>query len=136
MIEMLVVLSILGSLTVMALAWRSGGSSTSLARTVDAVYAAVATARAEASRLDAVVGLTFDLGKRRFGADGQDGQDIPSDLTVTVSTSGANVSTGAARLLFYPDGSSSGGRIKLSTRSREIEIEVNWVSGRAVRGGA
>lgn len=135
-IEMLVVLGILGSLTVASLSMRPAGDSTALARTADSIFAAVATARAQARRSDAVAGVTFDLARRRIALDDGETRAIPPEITITVTTSAANVTQGAVRLLFFPDGSSSGGRIKLAGRSNAVQIEVNWASGRAVRGGA
>jgi prepilin-type N-terminal cleavage/methylation domain-containing protein len=34
-----------------------------------------------------------------------------------------------ARIVFYPDGSSSGGEIHLSNNGRELEVATSWLNG-------
>lgn len=55
---------------------------------------------------------------------------LPKDLDVTILT-GAGLVRGASSgaIFFYPDGSSSGGRISLQQGEREQQIHINWLTG-------
>ena len=56
---------------------------------------------------------------------------LPEDTHMTLTTAETEQlddSSGAIR--FYPDGSSTGGRIALVRGERELRIDVNWLTGR------
>lgn len=87
------------------------------------------------ARASALAGLPaavrIDVAEKRLvGADGSVRQLSPSaDLKVTALQ--RNASAGAASIVFYPDGSASGGRILMSGASGAREVLVNWATGRA-----
>jgi general secretion pathway protein H len=63
------------------------------------------------------------------GADQRDVR-LPKGLELSV-TSAANDQTGGdiARIRFFPDGSSTGGRITLRSGQREWHVNVSWLTG-------
>jgi general secretion pathway protein H len=76
--------------------------------------------------------LALDLEKRTFtlGSEGQVHR-LPEKLELKLYTAQSEVSsdkTGAIR--FYPDGSSTGGRVTLSARERKFLVDVDWLTGR------
>jgi general secretion pathway protein H len=107
LIEMLVVLTILGLAAAIAAKALGGpdrlGDPTAAAR----IEAAIAAARAEAHRSGQAVALD------------------PNSLTAGARVVGAPFPAGD-RLLFHPDGSSSGGTLLLDERPL---LTVDWLSG-------
>lgn len=54
---------------------------------------------------------------------------IAEDIDVTVRTAKEDLQNGVAKLRFFPDGSSTGGRIKLEKKKLSQEININWLTG-------
>jgi general secretion pathway protein H len=89
---------------------------------------------AMATRRDAT--LTLDLESREFAVTGAEGtRSLPRDLEVklfTAQTEAVSERKGAIR--FYPDGSSTGGRITVAAGERKYEVDVDWLTGRVSIG--
>lgn len=89
---------------------------------------------AMATRRDAT--LTLDLDSREFAVTGAEGiRSLPKDLELklyTAQTEAASERKGAIR--FYPDGSSTGGRITVAAGERKYEVDVDWLTGRVSIG--
>ena len=87
-----------------------------------------------ATRRDAT--LTLDLEAREFRVTGTEGaRALPKDLELKLFTAQQEVATqskGAIR--FYPDGSSTGGRITVAAGERQYLIDVDWLTGRVSIG--
>jgi len=85
---------------------------------------------AMATRRDAT--LTLDLDSREFAVTGAEGtRSLPKDLELklyTAQTEAVSERKGAIR--FYPDGSSTGGRITVAAGERKYEVDVDWLTGR------
>ena len=55
---------------------------------------------------------------------------IPEDIAVTVVTAQEELSgKDAAKIRFFPDGSSTGGRVKLEQNGVNWQIDINWLTG-------
>jgi general secretion pathway protein H len=93
-----------------------------------------AQSTAMATRRDAL--LTIDLEAREFQVTGIDAtRSLPKDLEVSLYTAQQEVTSdkkGAIR--FYPDGSSTGGRITLAVKERKYLVDVDWLTGRVSIG--
>ena len=87
-----------------------------------------------ASRSDAV--LTLDVEEREFQVTGTEGsRALPKDLELRLYTAQSEVATerkGSIR--FYPDGSSTGGRITVASGERKFLVDVDWITGRVSIG--
>jgi general secretion pathway protein H len=87
-----------------------------------------------ATRRDAT--LVLDLEAREFQVSGTEGsRSLPKDLELKLFTAQQEVaseSKGAIR--FYPDGSSTGGRITVASGERRFLIDVDWLTGRVSIG--
>ncbi len=85
---------------------------------------------AMATRRDAT--LTLDLESREFTIPGDTRpRKLPDDIDLKLYTAQSEVSServGAIR--FYPDGSSTGGRITVSAGARKYLVDVDWLTGR------
>jgi general secretion pathway protein H len=89
-----------------------------------------AQSTAMATRRDAT--LTLDLDARQFvvGAEKRP-QKLPDGIDLKLYTAQSEVTSerqGAIR--FYPDGSSTGGRITVSAGERKYLVDVDWLTGR------
>ena len=74
--------------------------------------------------------LNFDLTQNSYTLAGQTKiHAIATDIDVTVSTAKEDLSDGVAKLRFFPDGSSTGGRIILEKNKLSQEININWLTG-------
>jgi general secretion pathway protein H len=93
-----------------------------------------AQSTAMATRRDAL--LTIDLETREFQVTGSEAtRNLPKDLEISLYTAQQEVSSekkGAIR--FYPDGSSTGGRITLAVKERKYLVDVDWLTGRVSIG--
>jgi general secretion pathway protein H len=94
-------------------------------------------ARATAISRSRATGLAFDVNERRYMTEVDNrAVQLPRDLTLTV-TSARQFMRGSSetRLVFFPDGSSSGGNIVVERQRQTIEIGVDWLTGQARVGG-
>jgi general secretion pathway protein H len=75
--------------------------------------------------------VAFKLDRQLYATE-VDGREFrfPSDMGVSLETAREEVrADGLARLVFYPDGSSTGGRISLQRDGRILIIGVEWLTG-------
>ena len=89
---------------------------------------------AMATRRDSA--LTVDVESREFTVAGDSTvRQLPSNLELKLYTAQSEVTSerhGAIR--FYPDGSSTGGRITVSAGPRKYLVDVDWLTGRVSIG--
>lgn len=134
LVELLVVLLILGAVASLAMpTLRAALPSLRLASQVREIVAALRQCQRQSiesgQETEAVVDLTA---KTITSCDGISLRIDPRaaiELTsVTTEARGAN----AGRMRFFPDGTSTGGRIRLTYGSRHYDVTVDWIMGRAV----
>ena len=84
---------------------------------------------AMATRRDAL--LTLDVEARAFEVTGSEARPLPRGLELKLFTAQAEVSTESrGSIRFYPDGSSTGGRITVASGERKYLVDVDWLTGR------
>jgi general secretion pathway protein H len=109
-----------------------GASSADLKAASRALAAGLRQAQttAMATRRDAV--LTVDLDAREFVVGGDAAvRKLPDGIELKLYTAQTEVSSerrGAIR--FYPDGSSTGGRITVASGERQYLVDVDWLTGK------
>ena len=93
-----------------------------------------AQSTAMATRRDAL--LTIDLEAREFQVTGTEAtRNLPRDLEISLYTAQQDVtSEKKGSIRFYPDGSSTGGRITLAVKERKYLVDVDWLTGRVSIG--
>ena len=110
----------------------SGVSGVQLKSAARSVAAGLRDARGRAIATQESVALDLDLEKRTFEVKGSGRErSLPQRLDVKLDTALAEVSgqrRGAIR--FYPDGSSTGGRVTLASGERKLLVDVDWLTGR------
>ena len=85
---------------------------------------------AMATRRDASLVLDLDAHQFTIGNDAQP-RKLPDGIELKLDTADSEV-TGERRgaIRFYPDGSSTGGRITVSAGERKYLVDVEWLTGR------
>ncbi len=134
LIELLLVLGILalaGSFAVPFVVRPSGDAA--LEATARRLAGQMLLARASAIRSNAPRTVTIDLARRRFRADGVAAETpVAQGVSIDVLTLQRETrSGGIARMRFFPDGSSTGGRVLFSTRRRSVAVDLDWMTGHA-----
>ena len=93
---------------------------------------ALRAARSHAIRSNQEAVFTLNVESRRYSMAGENkSRDLPADLRVTLETVRSeryDDDTGGFR--FFPDGTSTGGRITLTGDDREYQIDVDWLTGK------
>jgi general secretion pathway protein H len=118
LIEIIVVITILalvGSLVLARQPWHSAGLNTDV--TLRSLMNAMRLARSRAIAQDREVAVVTT--PNSFAVDGATQRTLPPDQALSPS-----------RVVFAPDGGSTGGTILLLAGQRRIAVDVNWLTGR------
>ncbi|MBW5412936.1 GspH/FimT family pseudopilin [Pseudomonas sp. MAG002Y] len=73
--------------------------------------------------------LNFDLANQRYQQPGRRPQSLPKGMLMRVTTA-ADLSTGRrTAIAFFPDGSSTGGNVRLEKDGRAWRVDIAWLTG-------
>lgn len=131
LLELIIVLSIvvLGFGTV-AVNMSAGNDSMELKAAARDLSSGLRFVRSQAMITHQTTTLEFNLTDNTYVLVGQNKTyNIPEDIDVTVKTAQNELDDGVAKLRFFPDGSSIGGRITLEKNKHSEEININWLTG-------
>jgi general secretion pathway protein H len=110
----------------------AGVSGAQLKSAARAVAAGLRDARGVAIATQESAALNVDVEKRTIEVTGAARpRSLPDRLDIKLDTAQAEVvdeKRGAIR--FYPDGSSTGGRVTLASGERRFLVDVDWLTGR------
>jgi general secretion pathway protein H len=100
------------------------------------VTAGLRQARGRAIATGRDTALVLDLEARWFQVEGvQRRRPLPEGVGLRLTTAESEVAARRrGRVRFYPDGSSSGGRIILARAGRRWVVDVDWLTGRVTLG--
>ena len=130
MIELLVVMAILAALIGLAMpTFDRVLPGASLRSEAAEVAALLREARSRAIRDDADLAVSLDIGDRTVAIPGRRHR-LPQRLGLTLLTGSTEITRGGGRILFYGDGSSTGGRLRLLARDEHVDVLVDWLTGR------
>lgn len=88
---------------------------------------------AMATRQDAL--LTVDVEAREYQVAGDAPRRLPEALDLKLFTAESEaISERKGAIRFYPDGSSTGGRITVAAGERKYLVDVDWLTGRVSIG--
>ena len=134
LLELLIVLAILVlGFTVVAFNISSGKSSLEHQAAVKDIVSALRYARAQAMMFHQEKTVAFNLAKNTYTVSGRGREySIPMSIDVTIVTAQSELTgKGQGNFRFYPDGSSSGGRILLERGPSAVQIDISWLTGDA-----
>lgn len=131
LLEILLVLAILAigaALTLPALVRPSG---TELRTATGSVAAGLRRARDAAVNTQHPTTLSVDLPARQFRVSGEAGyRQLPPRIALSLFTARSQLEDERrGRIRFFPDGSSTGGRVTLSSGERRYHVDVDWLTG-------
>ena len=137
LLEMLVVLALIGITMASAVAsWRRGAGQAALPPVVALVAADLRAARIEAMQRGRTVEVSFDGRARSYAVTGVGSvKRVPDSIGFVFSTAHDGLRPDyASRLLFFADGSSTGGLLTLTSGTgngpkRAIVLAVDWLTG-------
>lgn len=126
LLELLVVLAILGVVVGLAVPlFARAMPGMQLQAGARAVAAELRSARGRAIAANDEFIVAVDVQRRTVGS-------IALDPSIGLSFYTAAedlIDGGAGRIRFYPDGSSTGGRVRLVGAGREYDVRIDWISG-------
>ncbi len=129
--ELLVVLAILSLMVALAMpVLNRAMPSLALKSTAGEIAVALRQARSQAIGSNREVAVLVDLDGRFLQLGSR--EPIPVDDRYGLSLfTGAEelVGRGAGRIRFYPDGTSTGGRISLWLEERRFDVTIDWITG-------
>lgn len=133
LLELLVVLAIIGAVLAISPVLFSSGTPTaevrSAAREVVAALR-LTQSRAIAGNREMVFMLDVDTGAYSAGDRSERGQ-LPGKMRLGLFTAESErIGQGKGGIRFFPDGTSTGGRITVANDARTFEIAVNWLTGK------
>lgn len=133
LLETLVVLVILALALAVVVPAVSSGLGTSLNDVARDMHTGLRKTRSEAVNLQHSTLFVLDLDAHAFRAGDDSVRDIPRAFELHARTASREMRDGMAGIRFYPDGSSSGGRVGISEEDAYVWLEVDWLTGRVTR---
>ena len=132
LVELLVVLAILAiACAAVAGVVHRRGPGLALRSAASEVAANFREARSLAIHTNSETIVTINLDSRTVGAADGGEYAIPQDLGVTLRTATSELKReGEGAIRFFPDGSSTGGRVTLFADERRYDVVVQWITGR------
>jgi general secretion pathway protein H len=131
LIEILVVVTLIGALTLVLMSAMSGGmDGMKLRSNAKTIAAELRRARAQAIATGTVQRFAIVPDKRTWtGAKARHGE-LPKPLAVTFTgVRQVQAREGEGVILFFEDGASTGGRIQLSVEKAAWNVDVAWLTG-------
>ena len=131
LLELMAVMVIIGlMLALVATSISRSVSSAEVRTTARNVMAAMRYTRGQAIIKREEKTLDFDLEEMTYQAPDRDLVELPEGVEMKLLTARAELeSESKGRIRFYPDGSSTGGRVTIIAGEREWEVEVAWLTG-------
>lgn len=131
LLELLIVLAILGLTAALAVPMFARAMPDVQAKAAARdVAAMLRTARSLAIADNREVAVVVDLDRRAVDLAGFRSEAIKAGIGLGLYTAVEElIDRGAGRIRFYPDGTSTGGRVRLSTATRKYDVTVDWISG-------
>ena len=130
MIELLVVLVILASAFAIALPAITSGTATELRVAARTVAAGLRQTRDRAINTHRAAAMEVDVERRRITLS-ERFRSLPPQARVRLFTARSErIDDTRGTIRFFPDGSSTGGRVMLATDHRSLLIDVDWLTGR------
>ena len=126
LLEMLVVILLIGiAAGLLGLGVRQGLQVAKERWVVAQMVEALRATRASAIVSGQAARTQFDLQGRSFQAPGRASQRWPAQVQVTLHSA----EQAGPAVVFYPDGSSTGGNLLLANGSRRWRIDIGWLTG-------
>jgi general secretion pathway protein H len=108
----------------------SGNEASKLKAAARDLASALRYARGQALISHQEATVTIDLANNTYTLNQRDKVYVmPEEIDVTLVTAQSEINQGLAGVRFFPDGSSTGGRITLEWGNAGWRIDINWLTG-------
>jgi general secretion pathway protein H len=124
--EMLVVIAIMAMVALAVWPDLSGRHRSDLVEAETVILNALRRARAEAIGENRETLVEINVDSRLVNR-----EKLPSHIALKVLYAGDNPRSGIAAFRFFPDGTSTGGEVEISSASARRVIAINWLTGGA-----
>ena len=137
LLELVVVLVVLGLALGLVVARGPSRSATLELRAASSQVAqTLRLSRARAISTNRRVVFRLNPASHQFAVDGSAPRVLPASLGVSVVAVSPEIARDqTAGIVFAPDGSSTGGRIELTSGARRAQVDVAWLTGRVSVAG-
>ena len=76
------------------------------------------------------IAIVFDLDASSYRSPRADiNRSVPRDIEMRLTIDRRDIEGSRGRIVFHPDGSSSGGEIHLDRNGRKLRVETSWING-------
>ncbi|MGI9333754.1 MAG: GspH/FimT family pseudopilin [Gammaproteobacteria bacterium] len=132
LLELMVVLAILAMTAAFVVPAITSGSSTELTAGARSLVSALRHAREQAITSGRSNAVTIDVDRRAFtSGPGNRTRNFGDKVKVSLFTARSErLGEGQGAIRFFPDGSSTGGRVTLTLQKLEVAVDVDWLTGR------
>jgi general secretion pathway protein H len=131
LVELLVALLVAGLLIALVpLAMPRESGRTVVARAAGDLATALKRTRAQAIAAGEPAAFTFDRRERTYEGGLGRRVALPSQIEVTMRAARSEMLGDVARVQFFPDGSSTGGRITVTAGHAMSHVNIDWLTGR------
>lgn len=132
LLELIVVLAIMGLVVGFAIPALTSSSGTELRASARTLAAALRRTRNHAVSTNSAAALSVDVDKHQFAVAGERRtRTLPTSVKLKLFTARSELDSEArGRIRFFPDGSSTGGRVTLSGKGGIYSVDIDWLTGR------
>ena len=132
LIELVVVLTLLGLFLLVLPPVLGSGGGIGLKAAARDVAGGLKRAQSRAIARNEEVVFVLDLNAHHFRVGGErEARPLPDRVGLRLYTAQSElVDSAIGAIRFYPDGSSTGGEVALSSGAREYHVAVDWLTGR------
>lgn len=136
LLEILVILTLVGlMLGVVAFSLGRGVSSAEIRNASKEIAATMRYTRGLAMRSREQQVFVVDIENRTWQAGDRPPEPFQREMDITILTARSELTgENAGGIRFFPDGSSTGGRVTLTAGEREWQVGVEWLTGEITRG--
>ena len=130
LLEMLVVIMIIAVIAAVSGLNLPGRDDANLESVAKILMADLRYERSRALVKGADTGIIIDVSAGTyFSQDATVRKSFPEKISVTIVVDEKSISGTQGKIAFYPDGSSSGGKVQLSKNNRTLEVLTSWLNG-------
>jgi general secretion pathway protein H len=130
---LLVIVIIVMSVSVVVSNIGSGNQTALLNGAVREIASALRFTRGHALTHSKESSFVFNLQENTYQVTGRDKVfKLSSDLDITLNIAQSQVSETTGGIRYFPDGSSTGGRITLELGENKRQLDINWLTGQVV----
>jgi len=132
LVELLIVLTLLATLSAILAPILLPSPARTLRGAASEIATTLRETRRQAQAEQAGRRFVLDTGAGRFGMEGASGwRALPDGVEAVLTTAETLVAEqGRGGIDFFPDGSSTGGRVALRMDGQTVRVDIEWLTGR------